>query len=386
MHIVHLLSNRKWTERAEPVTDLVRAQQRLGHAATLVCGRWRRRRGQENSVAVQARHKGLEPVVLEMHKHFRLVGACRDVPRLRRLMATESPPILHAHMANAHLLAAWACRGRPNPPLIIRSSYEVQGVEGGLRASALHRGHTAGLIVIGRQAQRASQQRFGLSPDQVEVIEPGIDVDFFAPDRPVSGAGADFGWQSHHFVLGVVARLRPDRRIDVPVDALRVLAPRHPDLRLLLVGRGESRTELELKIQKWDLADRVVFAGYRRGDDLVSAYRSMQVLLYPAPGTDQSCRTVREAMAAGVPVIGSRTGFIPELIEDGTTGRIVDLDAEAFAQAVQGLYEDRAKLAEMRQRCVDIARQRFSLSVQAQRTIGFYQRVLAKAGNGTIEQ
>lgn len=377
MRILHLLSNNKWTERAEPVVNLVGAQAGLGCTTTFVCGRWTLDFSSEHSVAQRARSRGLETVVLEMNKHFRIGGARHDIPRLRQLVREKQVDIMHVHMDNAHLLAALALRGQKQSPIIIRSSYEVAGPARGIRSSFLNRCRIAGMIVIGTQAHRTVQKRFGLSPHQVVAIEPGIDVDFFDPDRAVPNVRIEHGFEPYHFVVGVVSRIRPDRRLDIPIDAVHALSERVPNLRLLVIGRGESVSQVQERIGSLSLNGKVVLAGYRSGEDLVSAFRAMDVLAYPVPGTDQSCRTIREAMAAGVPVIGSRTGFVPSLVDDGVTGQLVEQSASGFAKAIAQLHDDRDQLLQMRSRCLREARQRFSLELQAQRTIDFYKSMLA---------
>jgi glycosyltransferase involved in cell wall biosynthesis len=102
----------------------------------------------------------------------------------------------------------------------------------------------------------------------------------------------------------------------------------------------------------------------------------MDLLVYPVPGTDKSCRTVREAMASGVPVIASGIGFLPELIEDGDNGRLMDLSPRSLADILSDLIRDHDKLDRMGRLASETAEQRFSTALQAERTLSFYSKLL----------
>lgn len=371
--ILHLLSNYRWTERAEPAANLALAERRCGGVVIFACGSARSAR--PNRVAIELEARGLAPIRLEMPKHFSAVPLLRDARRLRALLDEHAIGTVHAHMVNAHLTAAFGCRGVRECVRIVRTSYEPEGLPEGLRERALARRATDGLVVTTRDAHEAMAERFPWLRDRIGLIEPGIDLDRFSPERALTAGGVDLVLPDDAFVVGLVSRLRKDRRIDVVIDAIASLAREYPRLRLMIVGRG-GREEFEEAVTRpltrAGCADRVHLAGYLRGDDLVAAYRRMHVLAYPAPGTDKSCRTVREAMAAGVPVIGARVGYVPHLIEHEATGLLVEQTADSFSGGVRRLCEDPAFLMKLRANGLAQARERFSLDAQARRTMNFY--------------
>jgi glycosyltransferase involved in cell wall biosynthesis len=167
--------------------------------------------------------------------------------------------------------------------------------------------------------------------------------------------------------------------LDISLKAIHTLAKIHPQLQMLLVGRGrEGAVEMvvETPAREMDILDKIVKAGYCEGDRLVAAYRAMDVLVYASPGSDKSCRTVREAMAAGIPVIAPAIGFLPELIEDHATGRLMALSGESLAKILDELIQDEVKLREMGINSLKTALTRFSPLLQAERTLNFYQELL----------
>ncbi|MBT8358748.1 MAG: glycosyltransferase, partial [Deltaproteobacteria bacterium] len=93
------------------------------------------------------------------------------------------------------------------------------------------------------------------------------------------------------------------------------------------------------------------------------------------PGTDKSCRTVREAMATGVPVIAPEIGFLQDLIQDGVNGKFMDLSSENLASILSTLIKDSTQLKMMAQKSREIANKRFSMVLQARKTLVFYEKL-----------
>ena len=235
------------------------------------------------------------------------------------------------------------------------------------------------MVVINDRSRQAAIARHGFSSATIRVIEPGIDLDRFSPQHKISEDQHGFGVKPDSFVVGVVSRIRDSRRLDISLKAIEALAKGFPQLRLLLVGRGrEGAVEkvVETPAREMGILDRIVMAGYWQGDRLVAAYRAMDVLVYANPGSDKSCRTVREAMAAGIPVIAPGTGFLPELINDHVTGRLMELSWESLAKILEDLIQDEDKVREMGHRSLETSIQRFSPMLQAERTLGFYRKLL----------
>ncbi len=378
LKILHLLSNWKWTEVSEPAVELALAQKQLGAEIEFVCGRGPADRSKRR-VDFNARLKNLASIhVLEMPKHFRVLSTYKDFAALRPMLKRFQPDVIHCHKSNAHL-TGFLSRGISKPPVIVRSCYDSEGPPHDLRSRLLHKIGTDGMVAINEKSKQLAIDRHGLSSETVQVIEPGIDLDRFSPQRNISEDRNRFGLKPGSFVMGVVSRIRASRRLDISLKAIHTLAKLHPHLQMLLVGRGrEGAVEMvvETPAREMDILNRIVMAGYCEGDRLVAAYRAMDVLVYASPGSDKSCRTVREAMAAGIPVIAPAIGFLPELIEDHATGRLMALSGESLAKILEELIQDEVKLREMGSNSLKAALIRFSPLLQAERTLNFYQELL----------
>lgn len=383
MKILHLLSNWKWTAVSEPAVDLALNQKALGAEVLFVCGK--SPEGHEYDVLFHSRQKGFKNVkAIKLPKHLKIHTALRDAGKLRKCINDFKPDIIHSHMKNAHFLGFLAM-GKSKPPFSVQSFYNPEGPGSDIRSRILNKHFSDGLVVISKVARQKAIKTCGFLSNAILVAEPGIDLDRFSPDRGMSDKRKDFGLTKENFVVGVVSRIRPSRRIDVALNAIASLADRFTQLRFFLVGRGNRKNYKEVvekPLKELGIADKVILPGYCRDDRLVAAYQSMDVLVYPIPGTDKSCRTVREAMATGVPVIAPEIGFLKDLIEDGVNGKFIDLSSESLASTLSILLEDKHQLEMMRQKSLKTANQRFSTVEQAKKTLLFY----GKLSNGKLKK
>ena len=174
-----------------------------------------------------------------------------------------------------------------------------------------------------------------------KVMGLGVDVDRFSV--PAAGCATE-----GRFRVGFVGRLERRKGIGVVIDAIAGL----PDVEFYVYGSGPDRAAFEDQARRLGLGDRVVFHGFVGYDDLPGAYRSMDSFVFPSQTTatwvEQFGRVAVEAMAAGVPVIGSSSGSIRDVV--GDAGIIVpEADVNGWRAAIASLANDeplRRRLAE----------------------------------------
>ncbi len=125
-----------------------------------------------------------------------------------------------------------------------------------------------------------------------------------------------------------------------------------PRFKLLIVGRGsEIDTLAREPVIKKGLQKNVIFTGYR-GDDYLDVLNLFDYKIFLHPGSDGSCRAVREALACGKPVVALKSGILPELIKDRETGILVDEQPNDLARAIITMFREN----EFRLRCSHAAR------------------------------
>lgn len=187
----------------------------------------------------------------------------------------------------------------------------------------------------------------GLPPGKIRIVRNGADVSRFATaaasrDQAVA---ASLGIVPGQAVIGSVAMLRPEKDQATLLRAARLVVDRLPDTRILLVGDGPLRGQLERLAAALGIADNVVFAGVR--DDVPQVLSVMDVFALTST-TESSPISVIEAMAAARPVVSTAVGGVSELLVDGISGHLVPAaDPVALADRLVGLLLDRELAASM---------------------------------------
>jgi glycosyltransferase involved in cell wall biosynthesis len=212
----------------------------------------------------------------------------------------------------------------------------------------------------GRAALLAAERG---SRRKLVVLENGVDLDRFAHIAPPP--------RRSPIVVGAVANLRPVKGIDVLVRA----AARLPDVRFKVAGDGEQRPELESLIASLGVGDRFTLVG--RTGDVPGFLAGVDVTVMPSRAEGMA-NAVLEFMAAGRPVVATRVGANPQLLEGGRHGLLVDPDdPAALADAIARLIADPGlsdRLAESARRHVE---ERYSRAAMRLRFEDFYRRLAA---------
>jgi sugar transferase (PEP-CTERM/EpsH1 system associated) len=171
---------------------------------------------------------------------------------------------------------------------------------------------------------------------KVVRIHNGVDTTRFAPVAEGRQPRA-VGMGAEEIIVGTVGRLDPVKDQAGLVRAFARLAGSHPRARLLVVGDGPCRRELEALAEKL-VPGRVVFTGER--SDIPTLLQSIDVFVLPSLGEGIS-NTLLEAMATGLPIVATRVGGNPELVEDGVNGTLVARrDPVALAAAIARYLDD----------------------------------------------
>jgi glycosyltransferase involved in cell wall biosynthesis len=199
---------------------------------------------------------------------------------------------------------------------------------------------------------------------EYDVVPMGIDIARFTSGPRSAELVRRHGLGD--FTILFVGRLTEDKGLLDLVEALRLLARSGTDFTALLVGSGDQQAELERRVEECGLADRVVFVGWVANDDLVDYYNTADVFVGPSvvgsKGWQEAVGLVFvEALATGLPVISTRTGGIPDVVDDGVTGFLVDQRSpEQIFERLRTLHADRSLLATMGERGPATVEERYS--------------------------
>jgi len=237
----------------------------------------------------------------------------------------------------------------------------------------------ADCVLVNAEAIRENLISQGYDPANIVVIRNGIKPPRSAGKERGAVLRQELGLPPHARLVAVFSRLNRMKGVEYYLDAARIVAGSYPDVRFLVVGDGGSKKGLEELASRLELGERIVFTGFRSDVPDLLPEVSISVLPSLSEGTSN---TLLESMAAGVPVIATRVGGNPEVVEDGVSGLLVPpRDSAALAAATVRLLEDEALALRVgqagRQRVADL----FSIDGSVHETERLYQRLVEAKGH-----
>ncbi len=312
---------------------------------TLVCGHIELHEG---DMAYLAEQHGVAP--LYVAELGRALSPLRDVVtlfKLWRLMRRIRPDIVHTHTAKAGFVGrlAAALAGVP---------VRVHTFHGHIFRGYFGRYKTTLFLWLERLTARLSDRLITISPGLIDElanvyrvapaekftnIPLGLELQPYAEmPRHQGDFRAQFDIPAHAPLIGIIGRLVPIKNHALFLQtAARVLQQR-PDARFVIVGDGELRGALEAQVEALHLREAVIFTGFL--SDLRPVYSDLDALVITSDneGTPVS---IIEALAAGVPVVSTAVGGVPDLLHHGDYGRMCPSgDAEGLADAVLAALDD----------------------------------------------
>lgn len=375
--LVHLITRLSLGGSATNTIDSAAAAARAGYRTVLAAGPDDGELGTDDLPSRPRFRVETIPALTRDPSPFRdLKALCQIFALLRN----EKPDIVHTHTSKAGFLgrlAAFAAR----VPVVIHTSH------GHIFNGYYGRAATAGFVWLERFAARLTDRlvflteaeardhlKLGIgNADRYTTIPSGVDLEGLrrrAPDR--TRARHRLGWPGQARVVLGVGRLVPVKGFDLLLRALPAIRRECPEARLVLVGDGPERSELERLVDELAMGDWVEMAGAR--EDVSPYLAAADVLVAPSRNEGQG-RTLVEAMALGLPVVGANVGGIPDVLNDGSCGLLVPPeDPEAIARAVLSILRDEELQARYHKRGVAQA-ELFSLPVMEAELLALYREV-----------
>ena len=294
-------------------------------------GRWDDQGGATATELNRHRLKGAGVSVQVIQALTRGLNPAKDLLALRKLVQIfrrEQPDIVHTHTSKAGALGRVAARIAGVPALVHTPHGHVFYGHFGpllswsfLRTEQVLARYTARLIALTASERDDHVTRGVGQPEQFAVIPSGIHLDRF---RALVGSqwgrpqGCD--WPVDAIVIGSVGWLTPVKGHRYLIEAFAKLKPSFPRLHLFIVGSGGLRADYQALVARLGITDAVTLAGDRT--DIDACLASMSVFVLPSLNEGMG-RALVEAMAAGRPVIATRVGGVPALIQDCRNGMLV---------------------------------------------------------------
>jgi glycosyltransferase involved in cell wall biosynthesis len=287
--------------------------------------------------------------------------------------------LVHAHMYRAEMLGTRAAVAAGTPVIMatVHSSRIRSHAETAMLAALTP--HMDRLIVPSDSIRRkvANEGRAGA---RFAVIPNGVDLSRFSTPAPACTLRREFGIPADAHLLGIVARLEPEKGHRYLIEAMPAILASVPDTWLAIVGEGSEADALRAQATSLPhpAASRVVFTGRR--EDVSALTDDLTVAVVPSMREAQGI-SILEAMARRRPVIASAVGGIPEVITDGIDGLLVPpADPRALAAAAVRLLVDPALRERIGEAGYATVARRFSIEAQVKQVEAVYDEELARAG------
>jgi len=337
---------------------------------------------------LKRRHSGVTSTIIQLVPlqaqkvalHATGYGLPADVPKvslrdviLMTRRGPSGPRIWHARR-NTEMLAGLLLR------TLLRKELKLLFTSAAQRD---HSGYTKWLIRQMDAVIATSSKSAAYLEGAAEVIRHGIDPDKFAPAADKGALRKSLGLPERAVLIGCFGRIRPSKGNDIFIDAMLRLLPRYPDAVAVMMGGVTEKfqsfaQDLIDKAAQSDVADRILILPETQIENVPRYFQALD--LYIAPQRWEGFGlTPLEAMACAVPVVATRVGAFEELVLDGDTGRLIDIeDIDALCAATEMLLSDPKTRNTWAQAARARAVDSFTLDQEASRIISVYQRLLAQ--------
>ncbi|MCC6639223.1 glycosyltransferase [Candidatus Falkowbacteria bacterium] len=294
-----------------------------------------------------------------------------SISKLRRVIRDFNPTIIHTHLFAGDTWGRIAAM-LEGAPYVVMTEHNQNLNEGFIKKSVKHflSYMTSVIVAVSQQVADYDAKKELISDKKFEVIQNGIEVKKF-PFRGVKiKRYGDAG-----ITLLSVGRLVEQKGHIYALEALAKLSQEDLDVRLVILGDGELREDLEHAVKSLRISDRVAFVGTQK--DTASYLTSSDIFVFPSLFEGQGI-VLLEAMSVGVPIIASDIPAVNGLIRDGVTGALFEpRDSDALAAAVKKLLMDVAAQERYITAAREVVTNHFSVAGMVKSYESLYEKMLA---------
>jgi L-malate glycosyltransferase len=322
-------------------------------------------------------------VIPESENSFRAI-----VQEACQFISGRRVEIIHSHRYKENLIAAWASR-RCKVPHMVRTQHGLRESQHSFRALRhasvlaldyiIARWATDRIISVSDEMSHHLAKSLPLS--KIVTIPNGLDSGSIRSSLTREEAKSRLGIPANCPVIGTAGRLEPVKRLDIFLRAAAVLihdtpsapgaeAPDRRDIRFVIAGKGREGASLQALSVSLGLRESVLFLGHR--DDLPDVLRAFDVLAISSDHEGLPM-VLLEALALGVPVVARPVGGIPEVIQNGENGILVNSsDPRVLADAILAAFTDRALSARLMEQGIKSVQEKFHAAKSAARVAELY--------------
>ena len=347
------------------VLELARGLAQLGHDVTVITsdhmdpGNW----------------DGLGPGIRLMGLPMVMVGTDALTFGVPRALAEVGPDLVHIH-APLTLISTQTSAVVGKVPLMVtyHGDYHKSSLPGNLLKSLRNRFQlpyvlrNARTVIALSRSDRRLLCGYGIDPERIEIVNPGLDIDKFECELPPDG--------SEGRRILYVGRIVYEKGIKVLITSFGALCEQEEAVELQVAGDGDALDDMKALAILLGIEHRVSFLGWVEHDEMVEHYKRAMMVVLPS-FSEGMPYALLEGMAAGKPVIASDVSGMNELVDHGTNGLLYDInDGDALADAMLRLSRDPAERARMGGNGRELICSSFSRERWLEDTVRVYEKAL----------
>ncbi len=359
MHILHVETGRHLYGGALQVLCLVKGLKKQGCRSTLVCAKGSKI-GEAASVAATIYEV---PMVGELDPRF--------VLQLGRVIRAECPDIVHVHSRRGADL--WGILVARLTKIKVVLTRRVDNPEVPWAAQMKYR--LCDCVITISEGIRQVLLSEGIPAHKVVCIPSGVAIEQYNQGCKSGWFCSQFGLRPHDKVIGVIGQLIPRKGHRYLIEAAPEILKHYPETRFVFFGQGPLQRDLEQLSESLHVANKVHFVGFRT--DLERILPCLDLVVHPATMEGLGV-SLLQAAAAGVPIVATRVGGIPEIVHDGVNGYLVDVgNTQAIVDAVLTLLQDLPKAKHLGRAGRELVRSHFSLEAMVAGNLRAYHDILS---------
>jgi len=257
--------------------------------------------------------------------------------RLINIIIKEKIDIIHTHSSVDARIAGIAGKLLKKP--VVRSRHLSTPIKQRWWSWFLYMRLADHVITSGESIRQNMINNNGMLPEKITSIPAGIDTDLFFPRPPDLGLKQERGLTNKHFIVGIVAVLRSWKGHRTLFEGISLYKKLNPNVRLLVLGDGPTRSNLEKLREELELEKHILMLGHIV--DTPRYYSIMDVVVLTSYSNEATSQTLPQAMLMNKPVIGTNIGSIPEVVIDNETAILIPPnDPQQISDALQKIEQD----------------------------------------------
>ena len=370
MNVLQLINVRWYNACAHYAVTLSCALKRRGHKV-IVAG------DPHSPPLVRAEESGLVTCHDVSLSHTSPWMIAYNVKRITDLVRTERIDIVNAHRGESHVAAALAKRFLKRGVPVVRTRGDARPPRRNAPNRWLNHKLTDKIITTCEVLRQSYIDDLQLSREKVVSVPVGIDHELFSPRVAQTELRDKLQIPAGGLVVGIVGRLSPVKGHRYLIDSAPLVLRQFPGVVFVICGEDAQISSKELRKRAQDMAIDKSFRFAGRVKDVRGMIALFDVGVVSSVGSETICRVALEYMSMGKPVVGTRVNAIPEVVQRGINGLVVEAkNTEQMAESLIDLLQDEPKRLRFGQNGRSLVLEKFTLNLFARKTEEVYQSLL----------